>query len=677
MNGTNSTNGSMGSLGSTAAQFSAEYINKSSEIWFMPRILSSFSNAIQQQSKAALPDRTATINFGYLVSPYAGACMTMAIILNRTVVFASSRRNIHRLSNVPKITLRFMSIAVLIKALYDILKQFVSITPYLQNHVQIAGFNMFQNEVPSVDNFLWRIFISLCISQFLETFVSITSNQSAINDTGLTLFEHSLAFQECQFLSVPSSQLLYICLFSIIHQLIIHILGITNTKNYQLIPSTIMGLGFLIFYCYNIYTGGVLFFPTVAIISAIPQFLVFSIISLCLILYYLAVLINQDASTLTYTVMIENLKESINLQMNDDFHSALMRFGYIMFTAVENEEYVNELSDLILPKKTYLESNNSHLISGYMNDLQTNPELLFKESENSTIDDEQYQNSSIFKRFLNIAILYKKLFWLLFKSKKQQKRGQNNDSNINDENYDHDDQNSIGSVIPTAKPSIRSNSNDLKNSNINFKNINENELLSSDIDNSEDFIYESESDLDPLDFDSDYEDIDQEFDSPGYISSAAQARLSDATGTSSIINNRVLMKTTPIDELINPKDLIELINPTNIDQISYLNNLKTHLLQDKRLTRSLYSKINQDMLLKEVLLQNRTTNHGHNHHDHQQDDTDLSCVVCQTNNREIIVWPCKCFALCENCRISLGVRGFSICVCCRRKVDGYSKIYIP
>ncbi|KAL3232532.1 ERAD-associated E3 ubiquitin-protein ligase ASI1 [Nakaseomyces bracarensis] len=56
-----------------------------------------------------------------------------------------------------------------------------------------------------------------------------------------------------------------------------------------------------------------------------------------------------------------------------------------------------------------------------------------------------------------------------------------------------------------------------------------------------------------------------------------------------------------------------------------------------------------------------------------EEEFDYSCVVCKTNDRNIILWPCSCFALCDDCRVSLSLRGFNTCVCCRCPVNGYSK----
>lgn len=53
------------------------------------------------------------------------------------------------------------------------------------------------------------------------------------------------------------------------------------------------------------------------------------------------------------------------------------------------------------------------------------------------------------------------------------------------------------------------------------------------------------------------------------------------------------------------------------------------------------------------------------------------CVVCQSQPRTILVWPCRCLSLCEDCRVSLAMNNFGACVCCRRDVVGFSRIFVP
>ncbi|KZT69880.1 hypothetical protein DAEQUDRAFT_668824 [Daedalea quercina L-15889] len=57
-----------------------------------------------------------------------------------------------------------------------------------------------------------------------------------------------------------------------------------------------------------------------------------------------------------------------------------------------------------------------------------------------------------------------------------------------------------------------------------------------------------------------------------------------------------------------------------------------------------------------------------------------NCVICTVEPRDIICWPCRCLALCNDCRENLASRSSAskhTCPCCRRSVEGYSRIYIP
>ncbi|GAA6058886.1 hypothetical protein JCM10212_002830 [Sporobolomyces blumeae] len=75
------------------------------------------------------------------------------------------------------------------------------------------------------------------------------------------------------------------------------------------------------------------------------------------------------------------------------------------------------------------------------------------------------------------------------------------------------------------------------------------------------------------------------------------------------------------------------------------------------------------------------------------DSTSAFCVVCTVEPRTIILWPCRCLALCEYCRNALAQKlaapvltsvtgvplsnGANLCPTCRKDVEGYSQIHIP
>lgn len=113
------------------------------------------------------------------------------------------------------------------------------------------------------------------------------------------------------------------------------------------------------------------------------------------------------------------------------------------------------------------------------------------------------------------------------------------------------------------------------------------------------------------------------------------------------------------------------------------------------LTRSRYhglighSSTEED--LETTILQRRASHSGprpppaHSVYDGAAEDDDGEgsvgpCVVCYSNRREILLLPCLCLALCAECRAHMAVKTSAkehACPCCRSKVTGYSRIYIP
>ncbi|KAL2366163.1 hypothetical protein RJZ56_000810 [Blastomyces dermatitidis] len=53
------------------------------------------------------------------------------------------------------------------------------------------------------------------------------------------------------------------------------------------------------------------------------------------------------------------------------------------------------------------------------------------------------------------------------------------------------------------------------------------------------------------------------------------------------------------------------------------------------------------------------------------------CVICQAAPRSIIIWPCRCLCVCEDCRVSLAMNNFGNCVTCRREVFGFVRLWVP
>lgn len=53
------------------------------------------------------------------------------------------------------------------------------------------------------------------------------------------------------------------------------------------------------------------------------------------------------------------------------------------------------------------------------------------------------------------------------------------------------------------------------------------------------------------------------------------------------------------------------------------------------------------------------------------------CVVCQSTPRTVLVWPCGCLSMCDDCRVGLAARNYTKCICCRTDIAAYSRLYVP
>jgi len=58
-------------------------------------------------------------------------------------------------------------------------------------------------------------------------------------------------------------------------------------------------------------------------------------------------------------------------------------------------------------------------------------------------------------------------------------------------------------------------------------------------------------------------------------------------------------------------------------------------------------------------------------------ETGPQCVVCQSSPRTILVWPCGCLSMCDDCRVGLAARNYNKCICCRTDIAAYSRLYVP
>ncbi len=191
---------------------------------------------------------------------------------------------------------------------------------------------------------LWPLFQSLCLSQFVETLLCTIQGQQVMAETGMTIFEHSLAFAEAEaavasrhgwgLFSLPelssddasstgpgssfsmfasskrsalltrlntTPETLLVGLISSCSHLTSQVLGIFGLQGrYRLYSTGFWGLAFmsillwssLTFHNGKSDTIDLLRFPTVCIVGFVPHLLVLIGIAICAMIYFLAILLS-------------------------------------------------------------------------------------------------------------------------------------------------------------------------------------------------------------------------------------------------------------------------------------------------------------------------------------------------------------------------------------------------
>ncbi|KAK5998144.1 ERAD-associated E3 ubiquitin-protein ligase ASI1 [Cladobotryum mycophilum] len=396
--------------------------------------------------------------FSYATSKWALSCMAMAVVLNRTHIFAATRRRL-RFRWHMRLLLRILPIILLIYQAQQLLQSIQCQTSpnFAQlrwadtnksSDLMFSHANRFLNTMSSVFVFgasdeqscmavgmipnddsessrelqgslsrLWPLFGTFCLSHFLETVSCAVQGRTVAAETGMTLFEQSLAFAEAdaavssQFgwgtfskSHVPnpvstnvgsavaltrsmilrrvntSPEVLLIALLSSMTHITSHILGIFDLQaKYRLINTGFWGLCFMgsivwsafIFELDNTASQGLLRFPTVCIIGFVPHVLVLIGIVMCLFIYGLALLLsalvpptNQERSSMNLRQRIayahENMQANISLSevritREMDFYTALLRTGFAAITMASEAVYLNEDRGVNLKRHTWLE----------------------------------------------------------------------------------------------------------------------------------------------------------------------------------------------------------------------------------------------------------------------------------------------------------------------------------
>ncbi|OKL57512.1 hypothetical protein UA08_07248 [Talaromyces atroroseus] len=320
--------------------------------------------------------------FSYMTSRWSLACFSVALILNRVTIYASSRRHI-RLHWQKRLALRIVPIILFLAQIVNLLRAIRCQTspeyPTMRyghsekhfsfDHAAGGGFlysvsstllpwesysdscsavamnrRQGSTEIPRGSfNLLWSVFMILCLSHFVETLSCALQGRTVVTETGMSIFEHSLAFAEAETMVSQSiglgifglakhssarddlpltgdnattlhllsrnqvleklnvtPELLLIILISCCNSLCSNALDVLGKQSrYRLINTTIWGLCYMAAMAWGFLgssplsaDAGVLKFPTVCIVGFVPHLLILVGIIVCLCIYGLAILIS-------------------------------------------------------------------------------------------------------------------------------------------------------------------------------------------------------------------------------------------------------------------------------------------------------------------------------------------------------------------------------------------------
>lgn len=611
----------------------------SSLINYPYRLILSFVDAAKLQYKQAL--NVDILWFGvefirhttfYLLSSYAIASFVIALILNRIVIMASLRSTSNRIV-LPLWSRVFLHLAAIIPLVYTLIQVFCQC-------------GMIQRIKPlEFVTFLWVTFLSYAWSNCVETFVATTTNTIPLEESDYSIFELSIIFY---FLNERGNasvrDYLQDCMMAALGRLLVHLVELFHCRKYRLFGSTILNLASLWHFIYKMRNFGLKSLPFATRYRDFPKLFSLFLILMSVTVYSLAYVVRLDPfgsggldpQELQFYSFMRNWWEHLNCTGEEEFAHVAVRLAIMLCMGRESMDkgVLKEFSHLNAPASIH----HSYVISGYLNNINTIPEdieVKYKE-DIMKMHSNRSNAPGLVKRF-KICILLAKHFLNFFRRSKEPQQIKKDPLKKKDSNRYITGKNYAKFL---SKPQISQKQIDSNN----------NQYLLPEDDLSGD--YEPDQSFDGVEMETDTESYDDNEDT---------------------------------------EDLGALLAPDNVANlqedlawyISVWSILRSTVHSGARLTRKQYAALEPQKILTEVVLERtETAYHRNKNNDNDADDDDdddmdstFACVVCKTNSRNVVLWPCKCFALCESCRISLGLRGFNSCVCCRRDVHGYSKLH--
>ena len=533
------------------------------------------------------------------------------------------------------------------------------------------------------NNRLTGLFISILFSKLCELFYTVTTNISYFNNNNInTLLEIIPVFFSLQYFNGNNLTSLKLDLFYIsFNRLLIHLLELFNERDWYLTIDSSVNILTIFLFFYNInYHHSVL--TKIRIFPKITS-----------ILYCIG-------SQLLYFVHLSN---------NDNNIWSLLISHYQTYKEKSFQEFIMDLvifhatNGLIKPSiyNPYDNQINnsidhgSYMISGYLNQYKIPPlwEKYNNNSSNNSKDENMTVQShySLENAYLSLVVLAQWTLFNIVQKFKQFKprlllsclissflsifrrdniisnKDNNNNNNISDrsinkiENRKIKDLNKLITKKNYSKFLLRSKSDNSSNNN----SLQDSLFLLPDFDTSEDYLPDSPYNITNKN--------DELYDTESWA--ATQTDIDSETIPSLHDELWQLLLTFGDESKSKHHNNEELMW-----QISMWSLLRHQLIEDKRLTRSMYAKESSKELIAEIISEQRFQLDGTQLNDHDElgeiaDINDqLICPICCSNPRNVILWPCQCLTVCDDCRLKLGHRAIKNCISCNKHVEGYTKL---
>ncbi|RLV85101.1 Protein ASI3 [Meyerozyma sp. JA9] len=659
----------------------------------------------------------------YCCSSYALVCFMTALSLNRIMVLAAPRptrrhgQSLHQLEGSLhdwsqqvrrcfSVFLRWTAIAVLGFNLYRVLValnvQRKIGTPEGKSwwflHLLHDGLFAYDPQVYAESPFMgtpntkvmvgpssevyWPIFLSVCYSLLVETFVSVTNGKKPYSESLITLFELSVAFHSDDSgygifgmrRPVPTTeQSLMLSFFSILSYLNIHIGALVNNNRTRLIPSSIISLAFLAYLVARVPFFSILW------LSFIPQVIIVGVLLISVTIFLVAIIgtgfqwRNLDYTSFLFPEDSDNsaTQALAGLTLEDDFTMGILKLGELALISAGKLSYVSEIGGVPASNETWIEKSlwekfgdhvsalknrsSSEIIQllehatqhGYGNMIE-NPSSTWMYDEEVTIREQVPRKSKdttlLRKKYSGMKQLAGHLMQLVY-------------GLVVDK-----------SVQPVFRKVLGKEYNEPRLPR--YLEAAVNPELGSDEETS---IEDSIVDTNAYSADELLEFIDRPW--------AENDESGDYFGIESELESEL--------ESDDPGDVGEVVDAqflTDLTQPDFANIFRYRLQYDGILTRSRFNKQTMqkddgtkliELLMERKNERDKRSKKDTNGDSDSDDDIPYPCVVCQINPREFISWPCRCFSVCGSCRINLATKGMDGCVCCRRHVEGVTKVYIP